>query len=67
MADTISKEDALWEVLYKIWTEQGKPGYINHGEKLYRVLSPSDDDIKFHFAGSPDMLYESRSTRGLSR
>jgi hypothetical protein len=67
MADSICKDNPLWEVLYKIWTEQGKPGYINHGEILYRVLQPSDNDIRFASQGGSEMLYESRSTRGLSQ
>jgi len=67
MADIIEQGNPLWEVLYKIWIDQRKPGYVNHGDMLYRVMHPSDDDIKFCSYGSSEMLYESRSTKGLSK
>lgn len=65
--DAIDKTNPLWEVLYKIWLEQRKPGYVNLGETLYKVLRPSDENVIFHSCGSPEMLYESRSTKGLAK
>jgi hypothetical protein len=67
MADSIMKGNPQWEVLYKIWLEQGKPGYVNQGEILYRVYRPSDEEVTFRSYGGPEILYESRSTKGLAK
>ncbi len=67
MAESIGRDNPLWEVLYKVWLEQRKPGYVNQGEVLYRVLTPGDDVVLFVSQGGPEMLYESRSTKGLSK
>ena len=64
MAEPIVEGNPLWETLHKIWLEQGKPGYINRGDELFRVLTPSENVVQFHSHGGPEMLYESRSTKG---
>lgn len=67
MADTaISKGDEGWESLYREWLSQKKPGYLSLlNGTVYRVLQPSDDDVKFLRRGGFDDMYGSQS-RGTS-
>lgn len=68
MPTAIDKTDSSWEALYKLWIEQGRPGWLAGNDGVtYKVLQPSDDDIKFLPKGAFDELYSSSSARGLSR
>ena len=64
----IEKDDPRWESLYRTWVEEKKPGYVvTVGGASYRVLQPSDEEVKFQPMGSMDEMYGSRSTGLLGR
>ena len=68
MAEPIDKENASWEPLYKLWLEQGQPGWLSGPDGVtYLVLRPSDDDVKFAPKGAFDELYGSSSAKGLAK
>jgi len=67
MSNVIDKTSPEWEVLYKLWVSQGKPGWLATDSGFtYQVLQPSDDDIKFAPKGAFDELYGSNSARGIT-
>jgi len=60
MSIVITKDDNedLYTILYAIWIQEKRPGWVNHGNKLYRVLHPSDEDIRFESLGTQADMYE---------
>lgn len=57
-----NKDDPTWQKLYKLWVEQGKPGWvILAGGAQYKVLRPDDENIKFERASGFDDFYTSQS------
>jgi len=55
------KESPVWQKLYKAWEAEGRPGVVMLGGTQYKVLRPSDDDIKFVPQGGFDTMYGSQS------
>jgi hypothetical protein len=55
------KNDPQWQRLYKEWLQQDKPGHVVIGGKQYRVLHPSDEEVKFELSGGFDHYYGSQS------
>ena len=63
MAQVIEdQESPIWKKLYKLWIQQGKPGWVVlGGGDQYRVLRPDDDNIKFEKGSGFDDYYGSQS------
>jgi len=63
--DTIVPGDPGYEQLYTVWLQEKKPGYVTlPNGSMYRVLQPSDDDIRFApVQGGVDGLYQSSSAK----
>jgi hypothetical protein len=58
----IDKTNPLWEALYKKWIAEHRPGYLVSSSGVqYRILQPSDEDIKFVQMAGIENLYSSRS------
>lgn len=59
----ITKEDGdEWEVLYKEWIAERKPGYVNGpGGSLWQVYEPSDGEIRFIERGGFGDMYNKTS------
>lgn len=68
MSVLIGKDDSRWEAIYKLWKEEKQPGYVVlPGGEQYRVHQPGDDTVLFELMEGIDSLYNSRSTRAISR
>lgn len=64
----IEQGNPQWEAIYKLWIEEKQPGYVvMPGGQQYRVLHPDDDTVKFELMEGIDSLYNSRSTRAISK
>lgn len=63
----VDKTMPQWEPLYKMWLQEGKPGWLAGPDGLtYQVLKPSDDDIKFAAREGMGDMYSSSSAKGLT-
>lgn len=71
MGDIIDKSHQDWERLLRIWHEEHRPGQVELNGVAYKVLRPSDDDIKFLRIGDEEgqfeKYYKSSSVRGMTR
>jgi hypothetical protein len=66
MGQTVREGDPLYEKLYTLWLEQGKPGWVvRSGGDQWKALQPGDDEVIFEKRGGFDDYYGSHS-RGIS-
>lgn len=66
--DRISVGHPEYDSLMSIWISERKPGWINHGNRMYRVLQDTDGEPFFLLdSGGIDGNYSSRSTEGISQ
>lgn len=61
MTQIIDKKHTLYQKLLTEYLKDPKVGYVSLGDKTYRVLKPSDDDIKFLPLQGLDDSYSSLS------
>lgn len=62
MAIVEDKDSPLWRKLYRLWIQQGQPGWvILPGGDQYKVLRPNDEEVKFEKSSGFDDYYSSQS------
>lgn len=51
-----------YEIMCKIWNEQGRPEYVDYGGKNYRVFTPNGASEPVFVPQNTDALYGQTST-----
>lgn len=64
---TIEEGNPLWAKLLALWMEDGREaGWVTLGGQQFKVLRPSDEEIKFVLESGFDGQYGS-TTKGLAK